>query len=275
MELLEAVYPLMQDQWRFVVIVLWQQDLAERLSSMKGRDLEDDPSLKARMRDLEQEQRQVRDALTQLLDDIQEHSEKLPDLPELATLRQTAQKFAKDVRGSGALEAMAAAEAALADFLPTRGYEEAKKAADILANFLKESEGEGGMKKSAEGALAFRPSLCQNMGDTIPQLMAGMGMGMNQGSGMGGNSMVGLYGGLPEMLGEKDGPSGNNRMNPRRGPGYAGKPVGDNPDESRTDENFIPGAASGASDGTIPARYRRQVGKYFQRVAEETGESGP
>ena len=65
------------------MLAQWQQDLAERLASLKGRDGEDNPALKARMRDLEQEQRQIRDALAKLLDDIQEHSEKLPDKPEL------------------------------------------------------------------------------------------------------------------------------------------------------------------------------------------------
>ena len=44
----------------------WQQDLAERLASLKGHDGEDNPALKARMRDLEQEQKQIRDALAKL-----------------------------------------------------------------------------------------------------------------------------------------------------------------------------------------------------------------
>ncbi len=37
---------------------------------------------------------------------------------------------------------------------------------------------------------------------------------------------------------------------------------------------FAPGAAGGATEGSVPVRYRRQVGQYFQRIAEETGESG-
>jgi hypothetical protein len=263
----------MLDSQRFLMIVLWQKDLAERLSSMRGRDLEDETELKARMRDLEQEQKQIRDALTQLLDDIQEHSEKLPDLPELETLRETAQKFAKDVRASGALEAQAVAESALAEFLPTKAYEKAQEAYEILARFLAECE--KGMGKQAEGALAFRPSLPDCMGDTIPQMMSGMNPGMGSGSSMGGNSPVGLYGGLPQMLGGKDGNAHDKQNMRRKGTGYAGNPVGGNPDASRVPESFIPGAATGASDGTTPVRYRRQVGKYFQRVSEEIGESGP
>ena len=66
MEMLAGVLPLLADQQRFVMLALWQQDLAERLASLKGRDGEDDPAMKARMRDLEEEQRQIRDALAEL-----------------------------------------------------------------------------------------------------------------------------------------------------------------------------------------------------------------
>ena len=47
LEYFEAVFPLMADQQRFVMLVLWQQDLAERLASLKGRDGKDNPALKA------------------------------------------------------------------------------------------------------------------------------------------------------------------------------------------------------------------------------------
>ncbi len=139
----EAVFPLLADQERFIMLVQWQDDFADRLASLKGRDGKDNPGLKARMRNLEQEQRQIEDALAKLLDDIQEHSEKLPDKPELAKLRQTALKFVHDVTTSGASEAMAMAEAALAEFAPTRGHQNAQDAADILKRFIKRCRGMG------------------------------------------------------------------------------------------------------------------------------------
>ena len=52
--------------------------------------------------------------------------------------------------------------------------------------------------------------------------------------------------------------------------GYAAAPAGANPDEAAGDA-VVPGQAGGASEGAVPARYRRQVGQYFQRIAEETG----
>ena len=60
MELLEVVFPLLVDQQRFVVLAMRQEDLAQRMESLKGHDGEDDPALKTRMRDLEHEQRQIR-----------------------------------------------------------------------------------------------------------------------------------------------------------------------------------------------------------------------
>ena len=110
LEYFEAVFPLIVDQQRFVMLVLWQQDLAERLSSLKGRDGEDSPSAKARMRDLEPEQQQVRNALATLFTTFRSTGEKLPELPELRELRKDGQKFVGEVRGSGAVEAMTAAD---------------------------------------------------------------------------------------------------------------------------------------------------------------------
>jgi hypothetical protein len=275
LEYFEAVFPLMVDQERFVMLVLWQQDLAERLSSLKGRDGEDSPSAKSRMREMEQEQQQVRNALATLLDDIQEHSEKLPEVPELRELRETAQKFVRDVRGSGATEAMTAAEQALAEFAPTRGYEKAKEAADILAKFLKRCRGMG---NCASGALRFQPGLCAGLGNTVAQLMAGMGMGQGSGEGtgmgMGGYGSVGLYGGSPETYGAGDRGAADSQFADSAGRLRRGAARGgDNPD-ARAGEGAVSGQAAGASEGSVPARYRRQVGQYFRRVAEETGESG-
>ncbi len=275
LELLEAVLPLLADQQRFVQLALWQRDLAERLASLKGQEGKDNPALKARMRDLEQEQGQIREALGKLLDDIQEHSEKLPERPELKTLRQTAQKFVKDVRASGAAEAIVAAETALADFAPTRAHQKAKEAADILDKFIKRCGGSGGMMDCALKGLRFQPILCNGLGNTIAQVLGQMmGSGMGGNGMMGGYGMVGLYGGLPDTFGYAGEYGDSHGGGADRLAGPQGQPHGENTDEAKPDEMFSPGAASGAGEGAAPVRYRRQVGQYFQRVAEETEESG-
>ncbi len=268
LEYFEAVFPLLADQQRFVMLVLWQRDFAERLASLKGRDGQDNPALKARMRDLEEEQGQIRETLAKLLDDIQEHAERLPENPKLATLRRTAEKFVKDVRASGALQALVAAEGALAEFAPTRGHQKAKEAADILDKFVARCASMG--SGACEG-LMFQPVLSSGMGNTLAQLSAQMGMGGN--GMMGGYGMVGLYGGPLDALGNPG--EGSDAEGGEDWAGRQGQPHGENPDEARPGELFAPGAATGASEGAVPVRYRRQVGQYFQRIAEETEDSGP
>jgi hypothetical protein len=265
LEYFEAVFPLLVDEHRFVALAHWQHDLAERLASLKSRG-RDDPAAKARMRDLEQEQHQIVDALAKLLDDIQEHSQKLPETPELADLRRTAQQFVGDVRASGAAEAMSAAEAALAEFNAGRAQKKAEEAAAILDGFIKRCQqqmGEGTCR-----GLRFQPTLSECMGNTLEQLMAGMGSG----SGMSGYGLIGLYGGLPEMFGADGKFGGFFGGRQRASDGHGGQPHGENPDEARPGELFAPGTAGGTGDGAVPIRYRRQVGQYFERVREQTEE---
>ena len=278
LEFLEAVFPLLVDQDRFAVLVLRQQDLAERLASLKGHDGEDNPALNGRMRDLEHEQRLLREELGALLDDIEEHVARLPDEPKLKKLRETATKFVKDVRASGAAGAMADAETALAEFSGARGHAKAKQAADILEKFLKRCNSPGGMGAEGEGCLAFQPMLCNVLGNSVAQLLADMGGmgnmgGGGQGMGMGsGSSNVGLYGGLEGLGGWGEGRFHEGQSASGQGgagQGAAGRP-GRNPDVPGPDDATAAGAAAGSSQGTIPIRYRRQVGQYMQRLAEES-----
>jgi hypothetical protein len=81
---------------------------------------------------------------------------------------------------------------------------------------------------------------------------------------------VGLYGGFPGM----DQPiehGGSGRGNPDD-QGKGGSIGGSNPDSDHSYESSAEGTLSGASEGAIPLRYRRQIGHYFERIAEETKE---
>ncbi len=273
-ENLAAAFPLAADASRFIVLTLQQTDLAERLASLAGKDNMDDPVLKARMRDLEEEQRKLREDLNSLLGDIENHLERLPDQPQFDTLRETAAKFVKDVRASGASEAMSQAESALAEFSGTRGHEKAKEAADILAKFISTCEGMG---SQCQGCLAFQPSLSKCLGNTIAQLLQEMGMSMGSGAGGGigvgqsgysarrGGDM-GLYGSMPgmgdtaEMAGGRSGAEGSGSSEDRGGA---------NPDEkTRADAEAGP-SDTGTGEAAAPVQYRRRVGQYFQRIAEE------
>ena len=264
LEHLEEVFPLMADQQRFTLLALRQKDLAERMASLKGHDGEDDPSLKARMRDLEKEQRDIREALDELLGDIDNHVERLPAKPEFEDLRTSATEFVKAVRASGAAQALADAEGALADFSGTRAHAKAKEAAEILDKFVKKCA--GGMGDMAGRCLMFQPALAQMLGDTVAQLLAQM-----SGDGGGGYGLYGVMAGMDSggsgLYGENDG---------RRGRGRGHAPTqrheGRSPDEASLNEQAAPGTAAGVGEGAVPIRYRRQVGQYFQRITEEVGE---
>ena len=277
MEHFGKVFPLIADQSRFVMIVLRQIDLAERLAAVKGRDGQDDPALKGRMRDLEQEQAQIRRDLDALLDDVENHLTELPEGELYDPLRETAAKFVADVRASGAGEAMIEAEGALARFAGTRAHEKADEAAEILKKFLKQCQGGGGMAGAGGKCLVFQPGLGNCMGNTIGQMLAEMGLGQGQGaggmgSGMGGYSAqrggFGLYGGMSgfgEALGA--GRMGQGMYDDSRPRFAAG---GNNPDRSPSTVRSEPnGEAGGAGEAGVPIRYRRRVGEYFQRVADE------
>jgi hypothetical protein len=277
LEQLELVFPLIADQARFVQIVRRQRDLAERLAALKGRDAGDDPALKARMRDLDEEQREVREDLDTLLKDIEDHVQLLPEDEQFERLRETATEFVDAVRQSGAAEAMAEAEGALAGFLGTRAHEKANEAAEILERFLSDCEGMG---QRAGDCLVFRPGMGQCMGNTVAQLLTEMGMGMGTGSGSGfgagGGSgfsarrgamrNVGLYGGMPGRTGtggDQFGQSGEGRD--ERGGGSS--------EGSRTETSFLSdipglGESAGVGQAAVPLRYRKRVGQYFRRVAE-------
>ena len=166
------------------------------------------------------------------------------------------------------------AESGLAKFSGTEGHAGAKRAADILEQFLakcKACQGEGRRRS----ALKFAPLLERELSNTIDQLLGGMGLGGagGMGEGQSGYSMrrsamsnVGLYGKMPGM--EQSGGKGKQGDKQSRG---VGQKMHGGPDFnpsllSGQDQ----GAASGGAAEAVPPRYRGRVGAYFKRIAEET-----
>lgn len=275
LEQLAAIYPLKEDEARFITLYQQQRELAERLASLRGSNGEDDPALKARMRDLEAEQNQLRQELHDLLNDIEDHVTRLPDDAELDDLRKTATEFAKALRASGAEQVMLEAQTGLAEFSGTRGHAGAKQAADILERFISQCNGMG---DTAGQCLKFNPSLSSCLGNTVEQLLgdAGLGTGLGAGGAGGGYSArrrtlqnVGLYGALP-ALGEAglrgSAADGRGLM---RGAGYEGNVIRL---QSLRFEALGSLRAAGTADPAIPVRYRRRVAEYYQRIADELGE---
>jgi polyhydroxyalkanoate synthesis regulator protein len=281
LEKLAAVLPLSRDEQKFVQIYLRQRELADRLASLKDRDRADDPALKARMRDLEDEQRKIRTDLDALLSDIEEHLAGLPEDEEFNELRDSAREFVDALRESGAAEAMLEAENGLAEFSGTRGHASALEAADILEQFLQKA-GQMGQEGAGKALGGFRPSLGSAMGKTLQQMLnRGRGRkSMGQGGGDGYSAArntsdnVGLYGSDQNYSESQSGGEGMRQRENRsgRGPRSPGRALGGSGDGPLEAPGHL--RASGGSDAAIPLRYRRQVGRYFQRVADELGDSG-
>ena len=176
LEHLALILPLLEDAARFVLLYERQKDLAQRLHSLKGRDNPGERVARARLRDLQWDQQEIRAALTRLLDDIEDHATVLPEDPKLEEFRREALDFAKKVRTSGASEAMVDAEVGLAEFSGSRGHAGAIKAADILEKFINRAEGSSGLMGKGQVCLRFQPRLAKGLGDTVAQMLADMGL---------------------------------------------------------------------------------------------------
>jgi len=265
---LAKIFPLIQDQARFLDLYARQKDLADRLSSLEGQKGQDDPQLKTRMRDLQDEQQQVRNDLKQLLDDIDNHIAQLPDDKRVDDLRTTARKFDDDVRASAASGQMQDAESALEGFSGSAASNSSHAAADTLSKFIGRCQSMG---DQGEACLKFQPKLAAGLGNTVEQMLDATGLGGMGQSGSGGysamrNSLqnVGLYGTLPVHGQESSGQGGDAdhgvATNADGSPGTA------NPDQMNSVKKQ---QASGGSDAPVPSQYKQRVGDYFRRVADE------
>jgi hypothetical protein len=279
LEQLAAAYPLMEDAARFVLLYQRQRSLAERLQSL--RNPHEDPSGKARIRDLQVEQQQIRQDLDRLLEDIDNHVTSLPDKPEFDELRRSAAAFARDVRQSSASEVMVDAETALGDFVVTNGRDSARRAADILEKFIKRCKGaDSSIDQQARRCLKFQPALMRALESTLAQLqmdgalakLAGMSSAGGAGSGGGYSSSrsslesFGLYGIVPGLT-ER---AGNHRS--RKAQMGLSKELWSGPPQgSASGLQALPPASLGAAAASVPAQYRQRVAEYFRRIADETG----
>ena len=273
LETLAAVGKMMQDESRFVELYRRQRDLANRLQPLRDKDKIDDAATKRRMRDLEEEQLRLRFDLDELLSDIEVDAAKLPEDESLDEMRKSAEEFVKALRESGATEQMQAAEQGLSEFSGTRGHAGAKEASDILEKFLSKSDQMGSGGAGGAGR-RFNPGLSQAMQQTLQQMMQGNAQGNGSGGSSARRNNVGLYGNDPQPDPSSEGNAvGQSARTPRERRGRGGAGLGrdnEGSDEAHDADGTL--RASGANAASAPLRYRRQVGRYFQRVADELGD---
>ncbi len=286
LERLQQAMPLIIDEQRFAELAAQQRDLAQRLESLRSSAAPHEAKLQRRIAELEAEQQQLRESLGDLLDDIAAQADALPDVPDLQKLKSTAKEFTETVRNSKAVPNMAAAQQNLLSSNFPGAIDEARAAADILESFLSKCKGMGnGACESCK--LAFNPSAgCPNLGNSIEQMLAMLGMkpgtgrggmpGMGFGFGAGGGYStrspgphnVGMYGSLPmsptrSSQGRGDRNSQGMATNSGASPQQAG-----NGDGASTGQRN----AAGQAESSVPAQYRSQVAKYFQQLTEQLGE---
>lgn len=260
---LAAVLPLIAQASRFVILYQRQQALAERLHSLKGKDLPAEVAVKARMKNLQAEQETLRKALAELLGEIEDAAAQL-EHPDFKELRQEALDFVRKVRASGASQAMEDAEQGLADLSGTRAHAAAQKAADILKQFIDECD--QALAGRARLRLGFRPGLAGKLGATIDQMLAAMGLlpgGGGQGTAGSQQDPSALYG---AMSGFDEQEPRLQRKQARLGSGKAG----DAAVSGVPPPGVNAGPLGGTGDGVAPLIYRRRVAEYFRRIAEET-----
>ncbi len=274
LEHLEKIFPLIEDEARFLLVHEQQKELAERLASLKDKDHVEDPKTKARMRDMEEEQRKLRDELRNILDDIEQHLIELPDDERLQKMKDSAADFAKAVRESAANDRMQDAEQGLADFDGTKGHANAKEAEQILDGFISKCRGMG---EGAGQCLVFNPKLAGGMGNTVDQLLDAEGLSSGRGAGgSGGGYMakrstlrnVGIYGDLARMA--KASKSGGGKAD--KGMSTDGRGGLDDKGNPLGVDASAKGRTAGEADANVPVQYKRRVGDYFRRVADEIGE---
>jgi hypothetical protein len=286
LETLQLAMPLIMDQQHFIELANQQRDLAQRLDSLRSTTDANDADVKRRVAELEAEQQQLRETLGDLLDDIAAQAAALPDVPDFEQLKATAQKFANEVRDSQAQPSMASAQENLLSNNFPGAADDAKRAADILASFIKKCEGMGN-SACQSCKLAFNPSLGRpGLGNSIEQMMAMMGMkpgaksggapGMSFGFGAGGGysvrqpgpQNVGMYGSMPMMMSRRNAGRGN-----RTTQGGATNASGAPQQSGAGDGNDTgPGNAEGQAASNVPPAYRAQVAEYFRQLAEKLGE---
>ena len=275
LERFAKAFALLELQEKYIALAQQERELADRMSELKGREGAADPSARARMRDLQDEQTAALEELQALLRDIRYRAAELTDEEDFKKLRWTAMDFADAVEASRAVPAMMELDSALQDFRGSDALARSTEAAEVLESFI------GRCKGGAEGSkdvcdLAFGPSLSESAALTAEQLLQGSGLGMGGrfggGAGASGYSMrsatmrnVGLYG---PAFNRQQGMSEGDR---RAAPGaIISEPAGGQGEggiarKPRSEREYEALPLHG-----VPPRDREHVRAYFERVAEET-----
>jgi hypothetical protein len=283
---MQATLPLMDDQERFEELAEKQRDLANRIASAQNEGTKDKEQLARRIAELESQQESLKRDLEDLLEDIEAHAEDLPREPDLDQLRDTARKFAEQLRAADASKPMADAQKRLLEDRLADATQQASEAAVRLEELMKDSKennmGEAGEKacKAAFDPKRNRPDLGRSLNQlrkmmqqrasgkdgSRPGTRQGDQGGFSQKSGAKKN--LGMYGNMPEKRQNKEGGRGDKKTRGSQS-NASNESVGKGaaiPEANQSNQ------ASGQAVNAIPSQYRSKVAEYYRRVTEQLGE---
>lgn len=282
---MQKLMPLMMDQQRFEQLANQQKDLAERMRGLESAD-PNDPATQRRVAELESEQEQLKQQLAQLLDDIEQHANDLPEDAETDNLRTTAKQFTEAVRDSMASEQMTEAQSKMLGDKFKDAQSAAQQAADTLQQFLDDSENMS--DQACENCKSgFKPSKAK-MGNSLKQMMEMMGMrpgrsGMKPGNSPGqgfngpangystrssGPKNIGMYGSIPTPQQSQSRGRGDKQSQGVQ----TSQAIDANSGGNAATENTVKGSAGGQEWNSVPANYRTKVADYFRSLSEKMGD---
>ena len=268
MEALKKIAPLIAAESKFAQLVARQRALVDQLDQYRNQESVRDEADRQRMVQLREEEAAVRDALAELMDEIEASAQKLGDDPDLQELKQSSLDFVQAVRDSPVDDELAAARNSLAEFNGSDGYANALSALQEMEKFMKQCQSNG---EKAGNCLKkkFAPGMLQPGNKSLQQMLNQMGLSSGPSSGYStrGSSgqNVGLYGNQPFAQPTGRGRGKDGRLAPARG---GNRDAVNSVDGIALDKMELPTTSrSGARD--VPLRYRRQAETYLRRLAEQ------
>jgi hypothetical protein len=246
-------------------------DLAQRFKDQTG-DLSRLQQME--LQELASEQRDVRDAMQSLTEELPDMLSKLPQDSSYDDLRSDVKDFLDAAKNLAIQKDLGQASDMMTSLDGRSGYWKAKEAAEKMDQLVKRLKA-GDMPGKGNAALRFSPSLSQSLGNTLAQIMAAMqGQGLSGGNGYGlyGQEM-GLYGAEVELgaaggwIGDRGSPEATSRR-PETVSSDPGK-------DTKLTPSKGPLKVKLQHDAKFPLRFRNLVGDYFRAVAEAEGETQP
>ncbi len=219
------------------------------------------------LQELAASERQIRESLTAITDELPDLLAALPDEARYHKLAAQVRGFLDAVEELEIDAELAGAAGAFGALDGPNGLARARTAAEKMLSLIAKCN--EGIPQAGQQCLSFQPMIQQAMGDTLAQITSAMN-GVSTSSGASGYGLyghnIGLYGPAMELAGSQAGGrgrGGEGRSGPSRS-AAVGDATGDPllPDHDRRVRVELQHQAA------FPLRYRRVVGEYFRVIAE-------